>query len=53
MPTALSPEVVDQASIDANRRERTRNANRYGLQSTILAGAGMPPTSGAKTLLGG
>lgn len=53
MPTVLSPEVVDQASIDSNRRERARQGTRYGIQSTTLAGAGLPPTSGAKTLLGG
>jgi hypothetical protein len=44
--------MVDQASLDANSRERRRAASRAGRQSTILAGAGMPPTSGAKTLLG-
>ena len=52
MPTVLSPEVIDQAALDTNRRERQRQASRAGLQSTILAGAGMPPTAGAKNLLG-
>lgn len=52
MPTVLSPEVVDQASLDTNARERRRRAAMQGRQSTILAGAGAPPTAGAKTLLG-
>jgi hypothetical protein len=52
MPTVLSPEIIDQASLDTNARERRRAASRAGRQSTILAGAGAPPTSGAKTLLG-
>jgi hypothetical protein len=52
MPTVLSPEMIDQASIDTKRRERARIASKYGIASTRLAGAGMPPTSGAKTLLG-
>ena len=52
MPTVLSPEIIDQAAIDTNKRERRRQASRAGYQSTILAGAGMPPTAGAKSLLG-
>lgn len=52
MPTVTSPEVVDQAALDTNRRERRRAASRSGQASTILAGAGAPPTAGAKTLLG-
>lgn len=56
MPTVMSPEIIDQASLDTNTRERRRQAARYGRQSTLLAGrlpgAGMPPTAGQKTLLG-
>lgn len=52
MPTVLSPEIIDQAALDTRKRERQRMAARGGRQSTILAGAGMPPTAGAKTLLG-
>jgi hypothetical protein len=52
MPTPISPEMVDQAAIDTKNRERHRAQTRYGLASTILAGAGMPPTSQAKTVLG-
>jgi hypothetical protein len=52
MPTVMSPEIIDQAAVDTKNRERRRQASRYGRQSTILAGAGAPPTAGAKTLLG-
>lgn len=53
-------EVVDQASLDANNRARRQQMAKYGRASTILAGAaamapgqsGMPPTTGAKSLLG-
>lgn len=52
MPTVMSPEVIDQAALDTKARERRRLMSRSGRQSTILAGAGTPPTAGAKTLLG-
>ena len=52
MPTVMSPEVIDQASLDTKAREQRRLRARAGRQSTILAGAGMAPTSGSKTLLG-
>lgn len=51
--TGTGTEVVDQASQDANLRERRRRATMFGRQSTMLAGStGAPPTAGAKTLLG-
>lgn len=52
MPTPISPEMIDQAAIDTKNRERRRAQTRSGQASTVLAGAGMPPTSQAKTLLG-
>lgn len=52
MPTVMSPEVIDQSALDTKARERRRLMARSGRQSTILAGAGAPPTAGAKTLLG-
>ncbi len=53
IPTSVSPEMVDQTSLDTNRRERQRQAARAGRQSTMTSqGAGLPPTAGAKVLLG-
>lgn len=55
-PQTYSPELVDQDSLDARDKERRRRVMRGGRQSTLLTGsglgAGLPPTSGAKTALG-
>jgi len=52
----IQPESIDEAAVTERDRERRRLRNRYGRQSTILAGAdqggGQPPTAPAKTALG-
>jgi hypothetical protein len=59
MPTVISPQIIDQAALDTRNRERRRQASKYGLNATILAGSlggasggTEPPTTPTKSLLG-
>lgn len=55
LPPPVSNEVIDPAVIDERNRERSRQRNAGGRQSTILASRAqgyLPPTGQSKTAMG-
>jgi hypothetical protein len=56
IPQQYSPELIDQAALDRKAQDRRVEVNRFGRNSTILAGkapgGAPPPTGGGKTALG-
>lgn len=49
----VGPTSIDDAAVNERDRERQRSRQRFGRQSTIMAGnTGAPPTAPVKTALG-